>query len=195
MRGLDTFLRTYKLHLFLFIPPAIMALMVIFDPPSRKTIMDYSAWGALSFFIITTCLGPLKALFPQWTHIIKMHRYRRYLGITCFLYASVHLGCFVMKRIAGGFLKEMVYFVSPAIIPTFWVGFPILLILAVTSNQYWVKRLSFPRWKRLHRLVYVAEAAIAAHLFLLGKLTFLLGLIPLIILQGARIIKRIRGYL
>ena len=44
-----------------------------------------------------------------------------------------------------------------------FLGFLLLVPLAVTSTNRMVKRLGFPRWKRLHRLVYVAAVAGVVH--------------------------------
>src|SRR5215831_14336781 len=62
-------------------------------------------------------------------------RLRRMLGLEAFLYACLHF---------------VVYFVM-------------LIPLAVTSTNGMVKRLGFPRWKRLHRLVYLSAACGVIH--------------------------------
>jgi sulfoxide reductase heme-binding subunit YedZ len=87
----------------------------------------------------------------------------------------------------GGFLQGLVYFLHPAIIPAFFIAFPIMLMLAVTSNNYSVKKLSFSKWKRLHKTVYIAEFAIMVHMALMGSLRLMLFLfIPLCFLQFMR---------
>ena len=50
-----------------------------------------------------------------------------------------------------------------------FLAFVLLIPLAVTSTNKMVKRLGFPRWKRLHRLVYVAAAAGRGALHLAGE--------------------------
>ena len=87
----------------------------------------------------------------------------------------------------GGFWQGLVYFLHPAIVPAFFIAFPIMFMLAITSNNYSVKKLSFTKWKKLHKLVYVAEIAIVAHLVLTGNLRLmLLTFIPLCALQVKR---------
>ena len=44
-----------------------------------------------------------------------------------------------------------------------FAAFVLLIPLAVTSTKGMVRRLDFPRWKRLHRLVYVAAALGVIH--------------------------------
>ena len=50
-----------------------------------------------------------------------------------------------------------------------FLAFLLLMPLAVTSTNGMVKRLGFPRWKRLHRLVYVAAVAGRRALRLAGE--------------------------
>jgi hypothetical protein len=42
----------------------------------------------------------------------------------------------------------------------------ILLLMAATSHDFWLKNLTAPVWKRLHMLVYAAYALLLAHLLL-----------------------------
>src|SRR5438105_6860477 len=42
----------------------------------------------------------------------------------------------------------------------------ILLLMAATSHDFWLRNLSGPAWKRLHMLVYVAYALLVAHVVL-----------------------------
>jgi sulfoxide reductase heme-binding subunit YedZ len=44
-----------------------------------------------------------------------------------------------------------------------FLAFLLLVPLAVTSTNGWVRRLGFVRWQRLHRLVYAAAVLAALH--------------------------------
>lgn len=168
-------------------PAVIMLFMLCWDYTLCKKLTSYSGYFALAFFVITLFLNPLKSLKPKWVWVIKLNRYRRQLGVASFSYVLIHLTCFIMKRIMGGFLQGLVYFLHPAIIPAFFIAFPIMLMLAVTSNNYSVKKLSFSKWKRLHKTVYIAEFAIMVHMALMGSLRLMLFLfIPLCFLQFMR---------
>jgi sulfoxide reductase heme-binding subunit YedZ len=48
-------------------------------------------------------------------------------------------------------------------------AFLLLVPLAITSTAAMLKRLGFARWKRLHRLAYVAASLGAVHFFLRVK--------------------------
>jgi sulfoxide reductase heme-binding subunit YedZ len=50
-----------------------------------------------------------------------------------------------------------------------FTAFLCLLPLAITSTNGWIRRLGGKRWRRLHRLVYVAAFAGVLHYFWLVK--------------------------
>jgi sulfoxide reductase heme-binding subunit YedZ len=182
---------TKNLAWIVFYVPAIAMLSILcWDYTLYKEFISYSGYLALSFFFITLILNPLKSFKPKWMWVIKFSRYRRELGVASFSYALVHLTCFIIKRIIGGFFEGLVYFLHPAIIPAFFIAFPIMLMLAVTSNDYSVKKLSFPKWKKLHKSVYLAELAIMVHLILMENLLLtLFTFVPLSFLQIKRFKK------
>ena len=90
-------------------------------------------------------------------------RVRRMLGLFAFSYATLHLLWYVgvdqffdFSLLAEDVLKRRFMAVGF----TAWL---LLLPLAVTSTDGWVRRLGHARWKRLHRLVYVAAALGLVH--------------------------------
>ena len=90
-------------------------------------------------------------------------RIRRMLGLFAFSYATLHLSWYVgvdqffdPAVLARDVLKRRFMVVGFAA----WL---LLVPLAVTSTDRWVRRLGFARWKRLHRLVYVAALLGVVH--------------------------------
>lgn len=90
-------------------------------------------------------------------------RVRRMLGLFCFGYATLHLSWYVgvdqffdLHILAKDVLKRRFMVVG-------FVGWLLLVPLAVTSTDRWVRRLGFTRWKRLHRLVYVVALLGVVH--------------------------------
>lgn len=158
----------------------VMATVLAFDYTKWNVILPYAAYCAIFFFILTLSLNPLISVKPyRW--LLIMNRYRRQTGVASYSYALLHAVCFLIKRLIDG---KWVYLLHPAILPVLIVGMPILLSLSLTSNQYAIKKLSFARWKNLHKKVYIAELAIFCHLFLSGaKLLGMLTFGPLITLQ------------
>jgi sulfoxide reductase heme-binding subunit YedZ len=90
-------------------------------------------------------------------------RVRRMLGLFAFTYATLHLLWYVgvdqffdLSLLVEDVLKRRFMAVGF----TAWL---LLLPLAVTSTDGWVRRLGHARWKRLHRLVYVAASLGLVH--------------------------------
>ena len=96
-------------------------------------------------------------------------RIRKTLGDFCFFYGSCHLLTYLgldqgfsLGDIAKDVLKHKFIFLGMAT----WL---ILLPLAITSTDGWQKRLGFRKWKRLHRLVYLAGGLASIHFLLRFK--------------------------
>jgi sulfoxide reductase heme-binding subunit YedZ len=90
-------------------------------------------------------------------------RIRRTLGLLAFGYASLHLVWYVAIDQIGdlGLLVKDV--TKRKFMTVGFVAWLILLPLAVTSTSRWVRRLGYVRWKRLHRLVYLAAVLGVVH--------------------------------
>lgn len=79
--------------------------------------------------------------------------------------------------------------------PFIWFGFGgliILVILALTSNQWSIRMLGGKNWKRLHRLAYLAAALLIYHQAIAGKGHWYIArwlLFSLLTLELARIVK------
>jgi sulfoxide reductase heme-binding subunit YedZ len=93
---------------------------------------------------------------------------RKALGNYAFLYAAVHVLAFVGLDYGfklGAILRD---------VGTKWyiliglTAFLLLLPLAITSFNYWMKRLG-KNWKRLHKLVYIIAPLVVFHFFLAVK--------------------------
>ncbi len=98
-------------------------------------------------------------LLTGWGGLVRV---RRALGLYAFFYALVHLGIYVGVDYAFDLplLAESVRR-SPFILAGIG-AFALLVPLAITSTDGWVRRLG-RNWKRLHRLVYLAGALVVWH--------------------------------
>jgi sulfoxide reductase heme-binding subunit YedZ len=76
---------------------------------------------------------------------------RRYFGLGCFYYASLHMLHYV-DDIHN--LKRVIYEAGFFPYAIGWGAFFVLLILALTSNNLSVRKLG-KKWKLLHKLVYI----------------------------------------
>ncbi len=118
----------------------------------------------LGFWTLTLLLS---SLVPTPAHdllgLAWPVRIRRMLGLFAFTYATLHLSWYVgvdqffdPAVLAKDVLKRKFMVVGF----TAWL---LLVPLAVTSTDRWVRRLGYARWKRLHRLVYAAALLGVVH--------------------------------
>jgi sulfoxide reductase heme-binding subunit YedZ len=123
--------------------------------------------GLLALVLLVASLSatPLKIL-TGWTWPIRI---RKALGLLGFTYVCTHFVVYAAVD-QGLDLRAVVDDVAER--PFILVGFTALLLLiplAVTSTARMLKRLGFARWKRLHRLAYVAAGLGVVHFFLRVK--------------------------
>lgn len=134
-------------------------------------------------------LTPLRTLFPRSRIINALNRHRRYIGVSACIYGLLHFACHVLYE--GGWDGLVRSFTKPFI----WfgaAGLTILVVLALTSNNFAVRKLG-RNWKRLHRLAYLAAAILIFHQSIAGKGHWHIArwlLFPLVILEVARLSKQ-----
>jgi methionine sulfoxide reductase heme-binding subunit len=116
--------------------------------PVTEVIHGTGLW-AIRFLVITLAVTPARAVldFPR---VVML---RRMLGVTAACYAVAHITLFACDQ------KWNLFKVVTEIALRFYltIGFVALLgllALAITSTDAWQKQLG-PRWKRLHKLVFV----------------------------------------
>lgn len=113
---------------------------------------------ALVMLVLTLTCTPLNTLFG-FRPALKA---RRALGLYTFIYAAIHFSIFVGVDYAFDIelLKEAIFEKRYALVG--FAAFLILLPLAITSFKVWQKKLG-KKWKRLHRLVYLAGLLVIVH--------------------------------
>ena len=135
-----------------------------------KTFEHETGLTALTLLLITLSITPVRRLL----HANRLQRVRRMLGVWTFTYAQIHLlmyfvfdqscysiGTCEFHAIWEDILKRRFIFVG-------MFAFSILLALAITSTNGWVRRLK-KNWQRLHRLVYAAAVAGVIHFIWIQK--------------------------
>jgi sulfoxide reductase heme-binding subunit YedZ len=120
---------------------------------------------ALVFLIASLACTPLREILG-WSWPIAL---RRMLGLFAFFYAVLHACTYAgldqglnVAAIFADVTKRKFIFLG-------FAAFVLLIPLAATSTANAVRRLGFPRWKRLHRLVYLSATVAAIHFFLKVK--------------------------
>lgn len=141
------------------------------------TLNRQTGYVLLSLILGNLWLGVFlrrKWLGPQWLRWVFAER--RFLGIVAGLYVVLHFLCYLTReafekkawlQIFEAFYLSMGFF-----------AMVLILALAFTSNDWSVRKMGFPRWKLLHRMIHVASFFILAHIFLIEK-----GNLPLMALM------------
>ena len=119
----------------------------------------------LRFLLIALAITPLRQL-SGWTSLAQL---RRMLGLFAFFYAVLHFSTFLVLDFFFAFDLILADIVERRFITAGFTGFVLLIPLALTSTQRMIRRLGGKRWRRLHRLVYVAAVAGVVHYLWLVK--------------------------
>ena len=127
-------------------------------------ITDQTGTWALAFLVISLAVTPLRRL-TGWNPIIKL---RRMLGLFSFFYALLHMLTWVVLLNFFDVREMVIDVVKRPFITIGMATFLILLALAVTSNQFSIRRLG-RRWQSLHRLAYAAAIGAVIHFWWLVK--------------------------
>lgn len=131
--------------------------------PIEFALHSTGTW-ALVGLLLTLTVTPLR----QITGYNSLIRYRRMLGLFAFFYAALHFIVWLaLDRFFDweGVLKDIV---SRPFITVGFVAFLMLLALAITSTNGWMRRLK-RNWARLHALVYPAAILAVLHYWWLVK--------------------------
>jgi sulfoxide reductase heme-binding subunit YedZ len=119
----------------------------------------------IRLLLITLTITPLRLILKQPLLV----RYRRMLGLFAFFYAVCHFSIwfaldkdFHLNEMWADVLKRRFITVG-------MLGLALMIPLAITSTDGWVKRLKYKRWQKLHKLVYFAAAAGVIHYYWLVK--------------------------
>ncbi len=114
---------------------------------------------ALIFLLAALACSPARRLLG-WTWPMRV---RRELGLFAFFYAALH---FLAYLVLDQFFDWGAIGADIAQRPFILVGVLALLLmvpLAITSTNGWVRRLGYRRWQRIHQVVYLAGALAAVH--------------------------------
>ena len=124
--------------------------------PIRDAEIETGLW-TLRFLAIALAVTPARRI----THWNVLGKYRRMLGLFTFFYACVHLSLwfvdwwFDWPAMWDEIVKHKFILIG-------MLTFLILVPLAITSTNGWIKRLG-KRWTKLHRLVYAAAITGTIH--------------------------------
>lgn len=148
--------------------PAIWLFVAAFTdnlgPDPAKALEHGLGEWALRLIILGLAITPLRqTLGLNWV------RYRRAVGLLAFFYVLLHLLAYMVLDQGLDWAAIGTDILKRPYITIGMLGFILLVPLAVTSSNAMIRRLGGARWRRLHKLVYPAAFAGAAHYLLLVK--------------------------
>ena len=156
---------TWVIYL-LYILPAFyffyLALNGGLGPDPVKALEHKYGETALQLLIIGLCITPLR----QYAGL-NLIKFRRTFGVLAFTYVTLHLLVWAIldvqsiDRVIADIIKRPYVTIGMA-------GFALLLPLALTSNNWSVRKLG-RKWKQLHKLTYVAVFLGGVHYIWLVK--------------------------
>ncbi len=119
---------------------------------------------ALRLLMIALAITPLRQLTGQTVLL----RFRRMLGLYAFAYATLHLAAYLALDLRGYWTQVFEDIVKRPYITVGFAAWLLLVPLAVTSTQGWMRRLG-RRWGLLHQAVYAIGVLAVLHFWWLVK--------------------------
>jgi sulfoxide reductase heme-binding subunit YedZ len=119
----------------------------------------------LRFLIFTLCITPFRKLFK----LPDLIRFRRMLGLFAFFYVCLHFLTYLGPDQSFNLSAMWKDVAKRPFITVGFLGFVLLIPLAITSTAGWIRRLGGKRWQILHRAIYISAVAGVIHYYWLVK--------------------------
>ncbi len=151
----------------------------------ENALGEWALWLLIASLVVT----PLQRLAR-----INLVKYRRAIGLLAFVYVTLHFGVYILLDRQMDWSDIWTDVWKRPYITIGLTSFLLLLPLAITSNNWSLRKLGTQTWRRLHSLVYLAAPLAALHYLLLVKawplepiiyLTILVLLVVIRILWGS----------
>jgi nitrite reductase/ring-hydroxylating ferredoxin subunit/DMSO/TMAO reductase YedYZ heme-binding membrane subunit len=142
------------------------------ERPINAQIHRARAFGACAFIMLSVilCIGPLARLDRRFLPLLYN---RRHFGVMTTFVAITHASYILNWYFAFASTNRIESLLFANTSYGQLSGFPfeifgvlaitILMTLAATSHDFWMKFLTPPVWKKLHLLIYVAYISVVAH--------------------------------
>lgn len=128
-------------------------------------VQHFTGDWTLRFLLITLSITPLRKLLV----LPDLIRFRRMLGLFAFFYVCLHFLTYLWPDQGfdlHGMWKDVA---KRPFITVGFLGFVLLIPLAITSTKGWIRRLGGKRWQALHRLIYMTGLCGVIHYYWLVK--------------------------
>ena len=159
------------IFLFLHLAPRFDSVTLYNDEGMTKV----QAFGTCAFlmFSLVLCIGPLARLDPRFLPLLYN---RRHFGVLTALVAAMHAEYVIEWYFDYGYRSRWVALLIGNTSYGQLRGFPfeifgmlalgVLIVMAVTSHDFWLRFLTPPVWKAIHMAAYFAYASIVSHVAL-----------------------------
>ncbi len=138
-----------------------------FNP--SQTALHLTGRAALVFLLLSLAVTPICQIFK----LKGLSSIRRDLGLYAFKYALLHLLIYIVWDYRLDWTAIWQTFRQNHFIQIGLIAFFILLLLTLTSFNFWIAKLG-KGWKYLHSLVYISAILIIIHFAWAGKGNILL---------------------
>ena len=132
--------------------------------PIDETIRKLGEFS-LRLLILTLLVTPI-AKINLFRNIVML---RRMIGLFAFYYICLHLSTYIILDhfFNWNFILKDIY--KRPFITFGFFSFLLTIPLALTSNNFLVKKLTYKIWKRIHKLIYFITPFACLHYYLLTK--------------------------
>lgn len=131
--------------------------------PVKEMEHRLGLWG-LQLLVAGLCITPLRRFAG-----LNLIRFRRAIGLVAFSYILLHLAVWLVLDMGLWWEQALKDIAKRPYVTMGMLGFAALVPLALTSNDWSLRRLGAARWRRLHRLTYLAALAGGVHYLWLVK--------------------------
>jgi len=164
------------------------AAWVIFSGLSAIDPVRAIEWG-LGLWAVRLLIAALFITPLRWVGL-NLLRFRRQLGLVAFAYVVLHFTAWLTIDMGLRWSQILPDLYKRWYIVIGMSALLLLIPLAVTSNNWSIRRLGPQNWNRLHKLTYLATALGMVHFLMVGKVyTFevLTYAAILVVLLGIRV--------
>lgn len=119
---------------------------------------------AIYFLVATLCVTPLLRMAR-----LNLMRWRRALGLLCFLYAALHVAVWAVPDMGGAWGQIARDLLLRPFLLIGAVAVLILALLAATASDRAIRGLGAARWRAIHRGIYPASVLAGWHWLLSEK--------------------------
>jgi len=126
-----------------------------------ETITNFTGIWTLRLIMITLAITPLRWM----TGINQLINYRRIVGLFAFFYGCLHFTTFFLFDHQFDVAAMWEDVKRRPYITAGFTAFVLMIPLAVTSTQGWIRRMGGKNWNLLHRLIYITALAAVLHYY------------------------------